>query len=338
MQLPRRTARGGGQGGGGALTSEELYSFILGRCGPPLLLPGTVVHTDGAKAYRDLPWEASLCSEEQPPSDVVERLLAERPCAWRMERYWEVLQRESAERRAVCTGGRGVMWASCYAHLRLAHTAVCHSKGKGLWRNRQFIAMRRVVLAPDIAAILEAKGVDPFLCGCTTWRKGGTQTVDGYWRTMRRHGSHRGINTKFHEVLHQAILVHQWSHWATPAAPLLEMFGEELKQLRVRKVQDMSIAEAAWETCEQELGDDMWQARCHQAAIARGDRWQREEATMAASAHRRKMQARLAAASPAKKKRRLARHGAEPVCIIDSDECVSVGSGSDAGAAGSPRS
>ena len=53
-ELPARMVRGAGQGGGGALSAAELESFILPAGRPPLLQPGTVVHTDSAWAYRDL--------------------------------------------------------------------------------------------------------------------------------------------------------------------------------------------------------------------------------------------------------------------------------------------
>ena len=47
-----RYAHGGGQGGGGGLSREELLEFVLrpGSGEVPLLRRGTIVHTDGAKA------------------------------------------------------------------------------------------------------------------------------------------------------------------------------------------------------------------------------------------------------------------------------------------------
>ena len=51
-QLDTRLVAGAGQGGGGALSNEELLRVVLPPGGPPLFRPGTIVHTDSAKAYR----------------------------------------------------------------------------------------------------------------------------------------------------------------------------------------------------------------------------------------------------------------------------------------------
>ena len=53
-ELETRTAKGAGQGGGGALSRVELHRFIFRDNGVCLLRPGTIVHTDGAAAYRRL--------------------------------------------------------------------------------------------------------------------------------------------------------------------------------------------------------------------------------------------------------------------------------------------
>lgn len=51
--LPLRYTKGSGQGGGGALSVEELEAVLQVECPEgPRLLPGNVLHTDSAKAYR----------------------------------------------------------------------------------------------------------------------------------------------------------------------------------------------------------------------------------------------------------------------------------------------
>ena len=48
--LPDRDVRGSGQGGGGALSNQELADFLL--TDPPRLAAKSILHTDSAKAYR----------------------------------------------------------------------------------------------------------------------------------------------------------------------------------------------------------------------------------------------------------------------------------------------
>ena len=58
MRLEPRFAAGGGQGGGGPIDDGELAEFVIreSRGGIPLFLAGSVVHSDSARAYRNLNW------------------------------------------------------------------------------------------------------------------------------------------------------------------------------------------------------------------------------------------------------------------------------------------
>lgn len=53
-KLETRVVKGNGEGGGGALGNQELLDAIFPSGRRPLLKWGTIVHTDGAKAYRNL--------------------------------------------------------------------------------------------------------------------------------------------------------------------------------------------------------------------------------------------------------------------------------------------
>jgi hypothetical protein len=167
-QLPVRFAKGGGQGGGGGLSSKELHDFIFRQDGSCILREGTIVHTDGAHAYRDLDWRQDA-EFPGPPSDEQLELLTQRPRPWRLENFREVLEREAAERRDF--RGRSEEWASKYRHLKLSHTSVSHSKKKGGVIRRQFVAVRRVHLHPDVAQAVRSESMDPWLLDEVTWRK-----------------------------------------------------------------------------------------------------------------------------------------------------------------------
>ena len=96
MKLDTRWSTGAGQGGGGQLSREELYAFIFrphAPGSPPLLRPGTIVHTDGAFAYRDLSWYNPLNAPFTLSPEEVAELLALRPRAWRLENCREHLLR-----------------------------------------------------------------------------------------------------------------------------------------------------------------------------------------------------------------------------------------------------
>lgn len=52
IPLPDRETRGAGQGGGGALSIEELATVLEVGSDNPRLVPQSILHTDSAKAYR----------------------------------------------------------------------------------------------------------------------------------------------------------------------------------------------------------------------------------------------------------------------------------------------
>ena len=286
LPLPVRTVAVGGRTG--PISNEELVAVILPVGRSPTLLPGTVVHTDSAKAYFNLGWQGEP-STEQMPEERQGELLAERPCPWRRESEEETTERLRAERAAELgtIGGRTEVWASRYRHLRLVHTAVVHNTKPG--RKRQFVVMRRCHFQPEDAAVIRARGDDPFLEGCVSWRKGGTQKVDGYWRTLRKRVAHRGYNTSMAEALRTLVLVHQWSHFAGPGADLMAHLGATLKQRRERSRVDVEVGQRAWEEVGEEddvaavpehvhAGAQIWveQVWRRQAAVARGTKRARE--------------------------------------------------------------
>ena len=276
MRLPNRQVHGHGQGGGGALSDDKLFQFIFSRSGPPRLRPGSIVHTDAARAYRSLAWCNDAAAQDAiPPPPVIDTSLNVKPTLWRYERYAEVVEREAAERRETAPHGRNEYWTQKYADLRLAHTAVCHKFLKrGGMTKRQFVAMRRVVLPPEIADAIQ--GNDPFLHGNVTWMKGGTQTADGYWKTLRRRSAQRGINTSMSDALHRVVLVHLWSYNAGPDVDLLAHLGRTLQCARRRRDADVAAVLAAWEDigeCETEENQPslVWQQLARAAAVARGE-------------------------------------------------------------------
>jgi len=245
MALPPRFASGQGQGGGGALSNEELHDFIFrpNSDGLPLLRPGTIVHTDGAKAYRNLDWRTAHDAPRPPSEDELMFAAEALQGEWRLETFRECLARCAGERRD--WRDRSEEWAAKYRHLRLCHTSVCHSRKVAGRVEREFTAMRLVHIHPDDVAAVEA--VDP-RCGQWggpphdwTWRKGGTQTVDGHWRNLRRGGSHRGVNTSLTQAVSQAVLVHQWAYRATPSANMLSYLGDTLVALRAQRAADLSL-------------------------------------------------------------------------------------------------
>ena len=124
--------------------------------------------------------------------------------------------------------------------LCLSHTSVKHSPSPGNLLTREFVAVRRVHLHPSVAATLRTTDLvadrHPWLnADDITWVKAGTQTVDGYWQTLRKRGAHRGMNTGLQDALRNAVLVHQWSYLAGPSADLLVELGLLLQQRRQRR-------------------------------------------------------------------------------------------------------
>ena len=256
-QLETRVVKGDGQGGGGALGNQELHDaiFVPGR--PPLLKWGTVLHTDGAKAYRNLAHHDDIDRTTPPTPAVIDALLNQRPTQWRWESDAERQERYYAETKEELggSGGRSEQWSRHYRELCLSHTSVVHCKKVG--QNRQFVAMRRVRLHPDVAAVVAARGDDPFLNGCITWRKGGTQTVDGHWKLLRKRAGLRGVNTKHHELLRKLVWVHQWSHWRGPGSDLFCELGSTVAEARVRRSAARNAAMAAWENAGMSSEDEV---------------------------------------------------------------------------------
>jgi len=232
MRLPHRFAKGGGQGGGGPLDDEELRRFVLRASGSniPLFRAGTIVHTDSARAYRNLAWRADDAPQAGASSEDVEVLCNPKPAAWRLESRFEVIEREYASRRE--TRSRKAEIAQQYAHLRLSHTSVCHSQQKTLLKRSEHTAIRRIVLPPEVALAL--RGRDPLLRGDVTYRVGGTQKIDGHWRLLRKRAAHKEIQTSLGDQLHRTVLCHQWAHVAGPSTDLLLHLGQTLQSVRAR--------------------------------------------------------------------------------------------------------
>ena len=64
LALPEKFVKVGSRTG--SIRNEELYAAMFPAGRPPLLLPGTVVHTDSAKAYRNLGWQGAPSTAEVP--------------------------------------------------------------------------------------------------------------------------------------------------------------------------------------------------------------------------------------------------------------------------------
>lgn len=112
---------------------------------------------------------------------------------YRLEAQHEADARCLADKKADAAGRRGQGWADKYKHLRLSHTMVLHKRKVG--RRPEFTAVRRAVLAPPDAAAVRSQKWDMHLAGCTTWRKGGAQRIDGCWKQLRHNVSQRGYKT-----------------------------------------------------------------------------------------------------------------------------------------------
>ena len=199
---------GAGQGGGGQLTDEELYSAVF--CGDvPAFREGSLAHTDSAQAYISLGQEAP--SLETPPDDVQEAMALDPPASdlrvkWRRETQQEADERAAAEAKADPAARRKQAWAIRYAHLRLSHGMALHTKKRG--QRVQFTAVRRVRLRPEVARALQRARTDLFLQGCYTWRVGGTENVDGYWRPLRLRVGQRAYKTSLLDNLLRAVRIH----------------------------------------------------------------------------------------------------------------------------------
>ena len=54
QRLPLKLTGGAGQGGGGAISVEEMDEALRIHTDTPLFAPGSVIHTDSAKSYKRL--------------------------------------------------------------------------------------------------------------------------------------------------------------------------------------------------------------------------------------------------------------------------------------------
>ena len=203
------------------MSDDELVRFVLRSDGSgiPLFRAGSIIHSDSAKAYRNLAWREEFVPTTGAPANEITsectRAVAGAPKrAFRIESRFEVIEREYASRREV--RGRNEAVARLYRHLNLSHTSVCHSAQKHLIKRKQYVAARRIVLPHEVAVALAAQGSDPFLRGDVTYRLGGTQKVDGHWRLFRKRTARREFPTKLDATLHRAVLCHQWAHVAGP--------------------------------------------------------------------------------------------------------------------------
>lgn len=295
IELPQKVVAIGGKCG--AITNVELYAVIFPRGRPPLLLPGTVVHTDSAKAYRNLAWTGSPATEVMP-QDLAE-LLVDRPSPWRWESQEEATERQEAEaaEELHTVAGRTEVWASRYRHLRLVHCAVVHKKKPG--KKRQFVVMRRCHFQEEDAEAVRAKGDDPWLVGNVSWRKGGTQKVDGYWRLLRKRVAYRSSNARYGGLSEQAS-VHQWSHALGPGGDLFAHLGATFQERRRRTLVDLEVYRRAWEEVGEEeeeanvpehvhAGMRAWveQVWRREAAASRGSKRALEVAEEASTARKR---------------------------------------------------
>ena len=100
IPLPTKKVETGGRRG--AISNEELYAAIFPRGRPPILLPGTVVHTDSAKAYRNLGRQGEPAAGRLP-GELAYELMDEGPHAWRWESQEEVDERAEAEKAEAAT-------------------------------------------------------------------------------------------------------------------------------------------------------------------------------------------------------------------------------------------
>ena len=129
---------------------------------------------------------------------------------------------------------------------------------------------------------MAAAGTDPFLAGCVTWRKGGTQRDDGHWKDLRAGVASRGYNARNASELDHCVRVHQWAYWAGPGKCLFTELGRLVRRVRVRRAQHVAAARAedraqrAQQWLQQVIGrarhanDDTWERAAAYAAMVIG--------------------------------------------------------------------
>ena len=246
-RLESRYVKNAGQGGGGQLADRELQQAILGR-GAATLAWGSVVHSDGCKTYSNLN-STPVDTLEMGAEAEARRELAEGE--WMALQLDEMLAARRLETPAEAEHRRFCEWrcrprsaeiARRYEFLCLSTTMVLHSKKKD--QRVQYSGVRRVVLHPEVAAHVAAAGTDPFLEGCVTWRKGGTQRPDGHWKDLRAGVASRGYNARNASELDHCVRVHQWAYWAGPGKCLFTELGRLVRRVRVRRAQHVAAARA----------------------------------------------------------------------------------------------
>ena len=62
---------------------------------------------------------------------------------------------------------------------------------------------------------------------------------------MRKHTSHRGVNTDRQAALHNLVMVYQWAQWAGPSADMAAYLGKTLQLYRQLLQSDVAAAQAA---------------------------------------------------------------------------------------------
>jgi hypothetical protein len=157
-------------------------------------------------------------------------------------------------------------------------------------------------LDPEDAAALAGTAADPCLRGEVTWRRAGTQKIDGHWRLLRQRVATRGWNTSDGANLRRAVRTHQWRLWRTPSADLFFELGATLRRhrelLACRDEEAMEAAAAA-------EADDV------RPRVALGRRLLQQQADRAAAAERRRVRAATASAATAAAKAAAGRPKAE---------------------------
>ena len=161
QQLPPRITGGAGQGGGGALSLAELDAVFKVESDDPLLVRGSLLHTDSAKAYRHigpLHWPA--------PSPLKDRA--------------------SFDER--------------YKRFGYTHATVCHKRKK----NQKVAYAKEVTMKLPDGTLISALA--------------GTQTIDGFWQSLRLNTSRRGVKTgsvgsAARIRLHKLVREYQWHYW-----------------------------------------------------------------------------------------------------------------------------
>jgi len=113
---------------------------------------------------------------------------------------WSVVHSDSADAYDRLHRETG---AEEFRHLNLWHTKVRHSKKKdkntGAVLPVQYVVRKKIKLKS----------------GEIAWRKGGTQTKDGFWSLVRRYVSRRSLNNTNRDHLRLLSYFFQWTYWRT---------------------------------------------------------------------------------------------------------------------------